>query len=133
MKVLNSKEVFFGSTEQFQQLCQAWKDFHKDGKHLKVTKETWDGQKYKESDLLCVHHLIYALLRGKDISKMFVPNNKVHGIAPYHAFDKAKGIITAASHTNYKDRYEYLLVPFNGVVDFDLLKLVANEVKDMSL
>lgn len=133
MKVLNSKELFFGSKEQFQQLRLEWKAFHKDGKHLKVTKETWDGHKYKESDLHCVHHLIYALLRGKDISKMFVPNNKVEGRDPYFAFYEARDTIVAAPESRYPDRYDYLFVPFGGTVDMELLKLVAHEVKGMRL
>ena len=133
MKIENSKGKFFSSKEQFQQFRQSWKDFHRDGKHNKVEKTTWDGVKYKESDLLCVHHLIYALLRGRDISKSFVSADKRFGTDPYSAFYKAKSVILSATVTRFHDKYTYLFLPFGDTVNMELLHLLSNEIKDMKL
>ena len=121
MKIEQAPHNFFDSKEEYLTFRQAWKDFHKEGKHKPVPHDDYYGGTRYVSDLMCVHHLIYALLRGRDIRKMFVPNNSIQGADPYLAYYAARNQLSFAANmlVNLGDgkRMLLLLQPFGECID----------------
>jgi hypothetical protein len=136
MKIENAQYNFFETKDHYLQFRQAWKDYINSGQAKKQEMKYWGGTPYFASSLKCEHHLLYALLRGKDIHKLFVPNYKVHGQPPYYAFEQAKWKICIGieGDTPYaKKRRAELLGPFGGTIDEDALKSVAEIIKGWKL
>lgn len=130
MKIENAKETFFNSKDEYLQFIQAWKQFHAEGKHKKVEFTEYDGSIHMKSNLHCEHHLLYNLLRGKDISKMFKATDKHTGQGPFWAFEEARDAISWATRT---DRTKGLLAPFAGTIDKDTLSAVTEKIQGWSL
>lgn len=89
IKIENAKSTFFESKEQYLQFRQNWKQFIKDGRHLKKCPGTTTARiidpathryTYKsvelrhESELTFIHHLIYCLLCGKQFNLLICDN-----------------------------------------------------------
>jgi len=134
MKIEQAPHTFFDSKEEYLQFRQAWKDFHKDGKHKKKPTTDYCGGVSHKSELTCAHHLIYALLRGRDITKSFVPNRKVHGQDPYFAYYNARQKISFSlrmlENHSRGDMMAKLLLPFGGLVSTDMLETALELTKD---
>jgi len=125
MKIEQAPHTFFESKEEYLHFRQAWKTFYKDDKQKKKEHKDYYGGIHRKSDLTCEHHLIYALLRGRDITKSFTPNRRGHGQEPYGAYRRARGQIVFAvnmlvNHGNGK-AMSRLLLPFGGLVTSDML------------
>lgn len=77
--------------EQIKNIRAAWKQFHAEEKHKKYgVEDSYTGDIHKVSDLCCHHHLLYAALCKKDISKCFSPLSErkceSFGQKPYWVF-----------------------------------------------
>lgn len=131
MKIENAIETFFETKEQYINFISAWKSFIAEGKHAKYPVYGYDGTEYdKVSDLKCVHHLLYAALRGKDISKNFVPNNKTQSYdGPYAAFHEARSLINHATRSDYA--YNTIHQVFGDTVSKDMLSEVGVHLSKM--
>lgn len=148
MKIENAQQEFFNSKEEYLQFRQAWKDYINSGKAKKVEKTYhYSGELYRESNLRCVHHLIYGLLRGRDTSQMLSLTLKVQGQRPYFPFYEARSTISLAiqiadrgpsklrpeGDTGHLDRLNALLEPFGNTIDIETLKLLMSEISDWDL
>ena len=137
MKIEQAQLNFFESKEHYLTFRDAWKKYINDGKAKKVEQTYWDGTPYRASNLTCAHHLIYALLRGRDITKSFTPNHKVHGQDPYSAFYVAKDDIVVALRFATKfdkpERLESLLEPFDKTITADTLTSLYEIIKEWEL
>jgi len=137
MKIEQAQLNFFESKAHYLAFRGAWKNYINAGKAKKVGKTYWDGTPYRASNLTCAHHLIYALLRGRDITKGFTPNHKVHGQDPYFAFIDAKNDITVALRFAEKfdkpERLASLLEPFNETITVDTLASISEIIKEWVL
>lgn len=133
MKIENAINTFFETKEQYTAFISAWKSFIAEGKHAKYPVHGYDGNEYdKVSDLKCVHHLLYAALRGKDISKNFVPNNKTdsyHG--PYAAYYDARSLIAHAVRSDYA--LKSIQQVFGDTVTRDMLTQVSEQLSKIKL
>ncbi len=117
---------FFESKDQYLTFRQAWKS------NFKNSKPT--------CDLNGTHHLIYAALRGRDISKCFTPIttiNKLHnGMQPYSSYLNAKNKLNYAKcymdesqNTKprplaldwFKKETDNILAPFHGTITVEMI------------
>lgn len=131
MKIENAQTTFFTSKDHYLQFVKSWKQYHAEGKHKKVEVTNNDGGGTRmESNLHCVHHLIYVLLRGKDISKMFQATDKHVGQGPYYAFEQARSSIDWRVRIN---RIESILEPFAGTIDKETLVAITRAIEGWSL
>lgn len=69
----NIKKDFFETKKEYLEFRKAWKDFVNSGKAKKYWVDVDKNWKRKVSDLEAKHHLLYAILREKDLSKCFKP------------------------------------------------------------
>lgn len=136
MNTTNAKNRnFFNSKEAYMNFVQAWKKFHEEGKH-------------QETYLTVHHHMVYNLIRGKDLSKSFTPKEKKRhdGEHPYSAFYNAKGYLLREGKLlddkNHKFRWdpiykkqflEYIRHPFGDSLPEDVLINSLNRLKDVNL
>lgn len=133
--------VYLSSKEKYVGFINAWKAFIKDKNHLKYKVPTtvvvydkeakkWksidhEKQYYWRSDLKTIHHLIYSLLRNRNINQIF-KSDKMHGLtALIHAQRTLKW---AAKHAS-ADNLEYILKPFGGHIGVDELKLASDRLE----
>ncbi len=132
MKINNAINSFFETKEQYVAFISAWKSFIAEGKHKKYPL-TSCGQEYdKVSDLECVHHLIYAALRGKDISKNFTPNNRTQSYyGKFEAFNSAKESVYYASKNDRS--FNNIKNVFGDTVTQDMLVRLYEELKSIKL
>ena len=132
MKINNAINKFFGTKENYITFTSAWKQFIADGNHKKYPL-TYAGQEYdKVSDLECVHHLIYAAMRGKDISKNFTPNNHTQYIdGKFEAFTAAKNAVYYAS--KHDTSFKKIKHVFGETVTQEMLVRLYEDLKSITL
>lgn len=132
MKINNAIATFFETKEQYTAFIAAWKTFIAEGGHKKYPVHGWDGNEYdKVSDLKCVHHLLYAALRGKDVSKNFTPNNKETYYGQYQAYSEARSYIAHAVRNDHA--FGVIKNVFGDTVTRDMLERVSVELKSINL
>lgn len=133
--ITEAKTRYFENKEHYLAFRQAWKDYHKEGKHRKQPKEDYYGAIHKVSDLNCVHHLIYALLRGIDLSRIFSPitESKLGGGHRYRAFYHAKNILYWYAVSVDKKRGEFLFAPFGDTLTEEMLTMLGKEIEDIQM
>ena len=135
MKINNAIATFFETKEQYTNFISAWKKFIADGNHKKYPVFGYDGTEYdKVSDLACVHHLLYAALRGRDITKNFTPNNRHTDDAyfdTFQAFKDAKSAIYYAS--KHQNAYARITNVFGDSVTQSMLARVYDELKSFEM
>ena len=125
-----TNHAFFKDAEHYKAFRAAWKDYINSGKAKKQEKTTWDGCKYRESDLKSHHHLLHGLLSGKDVSKMYSPTKKYgKHVSEYLAYDQALQYIKNRVQWNP----EYLLGPFGDTVTVDMVKMILDVIEDAKL
>ncbi|MFY0656233.1 MAG: hypothetical protein JXR12_05715 [Neptunomonas phycophila] len=131
MKINNAIATFFETKEQYTAFIAAWKTFIAEGGHKKYPV-TSCGQEYdKISDLKCVHHLLYAALRGKDISKNFTPNSKENYYGEFEAYSDARSYIAHAVRSDHA--FAVIQKVFGNTVTRDMLERVHVELKSINL
>lgn len=131
----NAGTKYFRDKEHYLEFRQAWKNYHKEGKHRTQPKEDHYGATHKVSDLRCVHHFIYALLRGRDLSKIFAPitEHKLGGGQRYRAFYAAKRTLRWYSTMRDKERGAFLFAPFGNTLTDDMLAMLGEDISDMQM
>lgn len=122
--IANAKTKYFENKEHYLAFRQAWKDYHKDGHH-----------KTEEGRLGCTHYLIHALLRERDIDKIFSPitEHKLGGGHPYRAFYAAKRTLRWFHLTPDKERGAWLLKPFGDTITNEMLSELGADFDDMQM
>lgn len=134
MKIENAQFNFFENKDHYLTFRQAWKDYINSGKAKCETYTDYQGGTCKyPSNLECKHHLLYTLLRGKDIRKMFSP--KGGSVTPYLKFEEAKrDILYAASEGRWSaSASANLLQPFGDTIDHSTLVSLAEIIKDWEM
>ncbi len=132
MKINNTIATFFETKEQYAAFITTWKTFIAECGHKKYPVHGCDGNEYdKVSDLKCVHHLLYAALRGKDVSKNFTSNNKETYYGQYQAYSNARSYIAYAVHSDHA--FGVIKKVFGDTVTRDTLERVSVELKSINL
>lgn len=130
--------------EQYIKIRASWKQYIKDGKHKKYKIPSSDYTKIIRnengkfldfgstgyswhSDLQSYHHLLYALLRKKDLHKSFKDNLKFTTIKK-----QLRAIVDNCENEYKKDHINkfvnLLLVPFGEEFSFELMKDLLKEL-----
>ena len=124
---LTNTHSFFESKEHYFQFLDSWKKYIADGHHKCGTYETSNGGTAKyDSDLTCMHHLIYNGLRKKDLHKSFSPLtserklNAKYDKRPYAAYYDARSEIMY--HGRSGGDLTRILAPFGDTVTRSMLK-----------
>lgn len=126
---LTNTHSFFASKEHYLAFIDAWKKFYADGGHKRATYIDGQGGTCKyDSELTCIHHLIYNALRKRDLHKSFAP--KQDSTDPYEAYNNARAVLSSATRYGYT---ESLKRPFGGTVTDDMLKELSETLKDVNL
>lgn len=136
---LTTKTNFFETKEQYLAFRQSWKNFINSGNHKKYkVRHTYDDGYHWESDLKCIHHVIYAVIRGKDISTLFtVPTHpdkkryqKLNDVL-YQLQQISNSFPLTYSYQYAK--YESLRRPFGDLLTPELIKTVYESLKSMKI
>lgn len=131
MKIQNAIETFFTDKEHYNTFVSNWKSFIANGNHKKY-KITHDYYNYFfVGDLNCVHHLIYAALRGKDVSKNFTKNTKVPTHLAYEAYSDAVNLIRAA--TINPRQMDKIVKVFGSSVTVDMLGKLYTQLQSIDV
>lgn len=130
----SNNKTFFTSKEHYVAFRTAWRDFINSGKHKRKTYIDSQGGVCKlSSNLYAEHHLLYNLLRKRDVTKAFSPaisKSKIEYYSrftnppEYYALITAKNSIkhyVAYHEKGFTNKMEYLLEPFNGTVTPDMV------------
>jgi hypothetical protein len=110
--------------EQYLSIVASWKQYIRDGKHKKYKVHYWmntpsEGYRW-ESDLTACHHLLYALIRNKDLMKGFQDNETLLNLVR-----TLKWVSKQATPSSFANK---LLVPFGEQFTFELLKEVVGKL-----
>jgi hypothetical protein len=127
--------------EQYLAIVASWKQYIQDDKHKKV-KVPYDiynwrnygpeyGKKIGEaydmkSNLTSIHHLIYTILRKKDINKAFSKVNP-------DSLKRKNGQADAISHGDpikILERIDYILDRYKTVIDYAKPETIDQHYKD---
>lgn len=122
--------------EKRARMESAWKDFHAQNNHKKVVYIDGYGGCTKTSKLTCIHHVIYAVMRSKDVSKLFTPltDKKAipQGKEPYHAFKHARAALKFRAKYGKEYRDE-LLLPFGDALTIEDIEYVIAQLENIEL
>lgn len=139
---------FFTDKDHYLKFLQEWKKYINDGNHIPDTYEDSNGGVCKcASNLDIIHHLVYSVLRKKDLYKVFTPA-KTERLLKYYNGDAYSAANSAIEY--YTRSIKYLnadgyagshargvsirvKVPFGDTVTDDMLSEVADVLKDIKL
>ncbi len=155
----NLKFELFADKEHYKAFRQAWKDYINAGNHKPYYEEDAYGGKVKVSRLTAVHHLLYYIILGKDLSVVFKsPNNPdrdpafraayadlkwvlpmVKSIAAYDKGDESSfpkylsKERVAMQADAYRARVNRLIEPFGDTLDCDTLIKLCDKIGEVQL
>jgi len=138
LQIKNAREIFFTSKEQYLHFRKVWAQATNSPKAKKTLQQDSYGTWRKSGWLTATHHMVYALLRGRDAMNGFTPitshtkleNGAYINEGLYEARCELRKL--AGSSKNNKD-LEKFLEPFEGTVTLKMLGKLSELCPDIQL
>jgi len=157
--VQNIKFQIFEDKKQYKAFRQSWKDFINSGKHKPHYEVDSYGNKTKISSLTNVHHLLFYVILGKDLSVVFKPSvNPDKSPSFNHAYYELGLVIKLAKNVlaydrgddpglpkyvteerktqfieSYRSRLSQLLRPFGDSLSLEMLSKLEDSLVGVTL
>ena len=126
LQIKNAREIFFTSKEQYLHFRKVWSQAVNSEKAKKTRHQDSYGTWRKSGWLTATHHMVYALLRGRDAMNGFTPitsrNKLENGSYINEGLYEARNELRSSAGSNKNNEaLEKFLEPFEGTVTLKML------------